>query len=105
MGKLYYTVGEVADMLNENTSTIRFWANKFTKFIKPDRNKKGNRLFRDADIDVFREIQFLAKNEGLTLDGVEKRLEHDRGEAARRIKVLDSLNEIREQLYKVKSSL
>lgn len=41
---MYYTIGEVAEMLGENTSLIRFWSTTFSDFIKPVRNKKGNRL-------------------------------------------------------------
>lgn len=38
--KLYYTIGEVADLLGENTSLVRFWSDKFSSYIKPERNKK-----------------------------------------------------------------
>ena len=47
--KLYYTIGEVAEILGESTSLVRFWANSFPDFIKPARNKKGNRLFSAQD--------------------------------------------------------
>ena len=43
--KLYYTIGEISEILGESTSLVRFWAQKFPDFIKPARNKKGNRLF------------------------------------------------------------
>ena len=45
MEKYFYTVGEVAEILGESTSLVRFWANEFPKFIRPQRNAKGNRLF------------------------------------------------------------
>ena len=45
MEKLYYTIGEVSRMLGENASLIRFWSNSFSKFVKPKRNAKGNRLY------------------------------------------------------------
>ena len=44
--KLYYTIGEVAETFNVNTSLIRFWEKEFD-IIKPHKNKKGNRLFTD----------------------------------------------------------
>ncbi len=37
---MYYTIGEVAEMLGENTSLVRFWATTYSEFIKPVRNKK-----------------------------------------------------------------
>ena len=44
IGKLYYTIGEVAKMFQVNTSLIRFWEKEFN-IIKPQKNNKGNRLF------------------------------------------------------------
>ncbi len=46
--KLYYSIGEVAEMFNVNTSLIRFWEKEF-EIIKPHKNKKGNRLFTPPD--------------------------------------------------------
>ena len=45
MEKLYYSIGEVAGILGESVSLVRFWSNSFPKFIKPKRNAKGNRQF------------------------------------------------------------
>jgi len=50
--KLFYSIGEVADMFKVNTSLIRFWEKEFD-IIKPKKNKKGNRLFTKEDIDNF----------------------------------------------------
>ena len=53
MEKYLYTVGEVAEILGESTSLVRFWANEFPKFIRPQRNAKGNRLFTKDDVETF----------------------------------------------------
>lgn len=66
--KLYYSIGEVADMFNVNTSLIRFWEKEFT-LIKPKKNKKGNRLFTPKDILNFNKIYILVKEQGYTLEG------------------------------------
>jgi len=63
--KLYYTIGEVAEMFNVNTSLIRFWEKDFD-IIKPKKNKKGNRLFTKEDIDHFHIIYHLVKRLTLT---------------------------------------
>ena len=44
MEKLYYSIGEVAGILGETVSLVRFWSNSFPKFIKPKRNAKGPKL-------------------------------------------------------------
>lgn len=71
--KLYYTIGEVAQMFNVNTSHIRFWSKEFD-VIRPATNKKGNRLYTQSDIDNFRKIYHLVKEKGYTLKGAKSEL-------------------------------
>ena len=71
--KLYYSIGEVADMFDVNTSLIRFWEKEFSA-IKPKKNNKGNRLFTVKDIQTIDRIYQLVKVEGHTLDGARKAL-------------------------------
>lgn len=73
VSKLYYSIGEVAEMFNVNTSLIRFWEKEFD-IIKPKKNKKGNRYFKAKDIDNFKRIFQLVKEEGYTLDGAKAKL-------------------------------
>ena len=105
MAKLIYTMGEVAQMLGENPSAVRYWSNYFEKFIKPQRNAKGNRLFHEEDIETLKQIQFLVKNQGLTLEGARQRLTENRRSVDRRVKALTQLKEIREELEAVKKAL
>ena len=105
MDKLYYTIGEVSELLGETTSLVRFWSNSFPKYIKPKRNAKGNRLYTEEDLDCLKQIHLLVKEQGLTLEGTAKKLSADRKKVEGRVKVLDSLKEIRAQLVEVKKSL
>ena len=105
MDKLYYTIGEVSELLGETTSLVRFWSNSFPKYIKPKRNAKGNRLYTEEDLDCLKQIHLLVKEQGLTLEGAAKKLSDDRKKVEGRVKVLDSLKEIRAQLVEVKKSL
>ncbi len=50
--KLYHSISEVANHFEVNNSLIRFWEREFD-IIKPKRNKKGNRLFTQKDMDNF----------------------------------------------------
>ncbi len=104
MRKILYTIGEVADILGENVSLVRFWSDTFPKFIRPMRNAKGNRMFSDEDVATFRQIHYLVRT-GLTLEGVAKRLRDDRASVETELKVLDSLKSIRDQLVEVRSSM
>ena len=105
MEKYFYTVGEVAEILGESTSLVRFWANEFPKFIKPQRNAKGNRLFSKDDVETFKHIHVLVKVEGLTLEGAAKRLKGDRKDVINKARVLETLKSIRSQLDEIRSEL
>ena len=105
MAKLVYTMGEVAQMLGENASAVRYWSNYFEKFIHPQRNAKGNRLYHPEDIEVLKQVQFLVKNQGLTLEGARQRLTEDHRSVDRRVKAIEKLKDIRAQLVAVRKGL
>lgn len=105
MEKYLYTIGEVAEILGENVSLVRFWSNEFPKFIKPQRNAKGNRLYTKEDIETFKYIHLLVKVEGLTLEGTAKRLKGDKKEVISKAKVLETLKNIRQQLTEIREEL
>jgi DNA-binding transcriptional MerR regulator len=73
VGKLYYRIGELAEMFKVNASLIRFYEKEFD-IIKPHRNKKGNRMFTQNDVDHFHSIFHLIKEKGYTLEGAKLQL-------------------------------
>ena len=105
MAKMIYTMGEVAQMLGENASAVRYWSNYFEKFIKPQRNAKGNRLYHPEDVETLRQIQYLLKNQGLTLEGARQRLTEDRRSVDKRVRAIGVLRGIREELVQVRKAL
>jgi len=105
MAKLLYTMGEVAELLGEAPSAVRYWSNYFDRFVKPARNAKGNRLFHPEDIDTLRQVQFLVKKQGMTLEGTAARLAEDRRSVESRVKALESLRSIRAQLVEARKAL
>lgn len=98
-------MGEVAQELGENASAVRYWSNYFEQFIKPQRNAKGNRLFHPEDVETLKQVQYLLKNQGLTLEGAKQRLKEDRRGVERRVKAIDILKGIREELVQVRKGL
>ena len=75
--KLYFTIGEVAQMFNVNTSHIRFWSKEF-EVIRPATNKKGNRLYTQSDLENFKKIYHLVKEKGFTLKGAKSELKESK---------------------------
>ena len=105
MEKTVYTIGEVADAIGESVSLVRYWSDTFTKFVRPRRNAKGNRLFSPDDLETFRQIHHLVKEKGLSLDGAARQMASDRDTVGARVRVLSSLKSIRAQLVEIKKSL
>jgi DNA-binding transcriptional MerR regulator len=102
--KLYYSIGEVAEMFNVNASLIRFWEKEFD-IIKPKKNKKGNRLFTPDDIKHFRLIHHLVKEKGYTLKGARESLKKSPDDIDKKAEVLASLQRIKEELLEIREGL
>jgi DNA-binding transcriptional MerR regulator len=102
--KLYYTIGEVAKMFKVNTSLIRFWEKEFD-IIKPQKNKKGNRLFTKEDVDNFYIVFHLVKERGFTLQGAKDKLKDNKEETIQNIEIVSSLNKIKDFLLEIKKEL
>ena len=102
---MYYSIGEVAEILGENTSLVRFWSNSFPAFIKPERNAKGNRKFTPEDLETLKQIHLLVKGNGMTLEGAAKKLRESRRTVDSKTKAIDSLKEIRKHLVAVQKAL
>lgn len=102
--KLYYTIGEVSKMFTVNTSLIRFWEKEF-EIINPKKNKKGNRLFTQKDVDNFHIIYHLVKEKGYTLNGAKERLAQNSEGVESNTEVIKTLKELRAFLIDVKSKL
>ncbi len=102
--KLYYSIGEVAEMLEVPVSTVRFWENEFN-ILKPMKNKKGNRLFTPADIKNLKIIHHLLKEEGMTLSGVKKKLTGKWEETDYKFEINESLQKIRTILLDIRDNI
>lgn len=102
--KLFYTIGEVAEMFKVNTSLIRFWEREFD-IIRPKKNKKGNRLFTKEDIDNFHLIYHLVKERGMTLKGAQKKLKENREDTINNLEVIKSLNNLKKMLLEIKEEM
>ncbi len=96
--KLYYTIGEVADMFNVNSSLIRYWEKEFS-VIKPKKNKKGNRLFTKNDIDNFHLIYHLVKERGMTLKGAKQKLKENREDTINNFEIIQVLKDIKQKFH------
>lgn len=105
MNKLYYTIGEVSEMLSEESTTIRFWSNHFAKYIHPERNAKGNRLYHEGDVKNLKLIRHLIREQGVTLEGVIKKFESNKEGLDERMKIIGKLEGIKTMLEELRDNL
>jgi DNA-binding transcriptional MerR regulator len=102
--KLYYSIGEVAEMFNVAPSLIRFWESEFD-LIQPKKNRKGNRQFTIEDINNVRTIYHLVKEKGFTLQGAKEMLKNDTQAVRDKMEMIESLRRIRKFLTEVRDRL
>jgi DNA-binding transcriptional MerR regulator len=102
--KLFYSIGEVAVMLNVPVSTVRFWENEFD-ILKPRKNKKGNRLFMPEDLRNLKIIHHLVKDRGMTLAGAKKQLSEKWQETDYKFEINQSLQTIRDILLAIRDDI
>ena len=104
--KLFYSMGEVAEMFDVNTSLIRHWESQVS-ILRPKRNQKGNRLFSPQDVENRRLIYHLVKERGRALEGARKALR--KGPAGsgvdRDAELMERLQHIRALLVEVREDL
>jgi DNA-binding transcriptional MerR regulator len=102
--KRYYTIGEVAEKFNVNTSLIRFWETEFD-ILRPRKNKKGDRQFTQKDIDCVQTIYHLVKEKGYTLQGAKDIIKASAREQNEKATLIASLEKIKSFLMEVRNSL
>ena len=102
--KLYYSIGEVAEIFNVAPSLIRFWESEF-EIIKPKKNRKGNRQFTKEDIENVKTIFHLVKEKGFTLQGAKEMLRNDTQSVRDKMEMIDSLRKVRGFLIELREKL
>lgn len=102
--KLYYSIGEVADMLRVNASLLRYWEKQFDA-LRPRTNAKGTRFYTQADIQTLREIYHLTKEKELSLAAAAKQLKLVQRDVSKEVEVLERLQAIRNELLDMKQAV
>lgn len=102
--KLYYSIKEVAEMINVSDSTLRFWE-KEVPAIKPKTTGNNVRQYTQADIDNIKIIYNLVKVRGFKLSAARKMLRENRGQVDSNARVMETLIKVRDELKKLKKQL
>jgi DNA-binding transcriptional MerR regulator len=109
--KLYYKIGEVAQLAGVRTSVLRFWETEF-EFLRPDKSPTGQRLYTKKEVDLILEVKRLLYTEKFTIEGVRKRISprgkfvaEDAGQTCSDTGHLGLLREIRVELQALRCKL
>ncbi|MFH1017447.1 MAG: MerR family transcriptional regulator [Pseudomonadota bacterium] len=107
--KLFYKIGEVAEMTGLEPYVLRYWEGEFN--IKLTKSKNQQRLYQRKDIDQIQRIKQLLYEEKFTIAGAkrklrERRKNHDETQLALSLpssdteskKLREALSQVREEV-------
>lgn len=102
--KLYYSIKEVAAMLNVSESMLRFWE-KEIPMIKPKTTGNNIRQYTKTDIDNIKVVYNLVKVRGFKLAAARKMLRENRQQVDGNARIMESLIKVRDDLKELKKQL
>jgi DNA-binding transcriptional MerR regulator len=71
--KLYYRIGEVAEIVGVEPHVLRYWESEF-RSIRPQKSNKGRRVYTRRDVEKLVEVKELLYGQGYTIAGARKRM-------------------------------
>lgn len=75
--KMFFRIGDVSRITGVKSYVLRYWESEF-KFLKPVKNRAGQRVYRRKDVEMILEIKRLLYDEKFTIAGAKKRLDEIR---------------------------
>lgn len=74
--KLYYSISEVSKITGLEQYILRYWESEF-EILKPGKNRAGNRIYTNKDINLILRIKKLLRDEKYTIEGAKRILEDE----------------------------
>lgn len=102
--KLFFKIGEVADLLDLKTHVLRYWETEF-KCLKPVKSRSNQRLYRRQDVETALLIKDLLYQRGFTIAGARNQLDHQKSLALPVSSREELSHSARQRLAQVKSDL
>jgi DNA-binding transcriptional MerR regulator len=72
--KLYFRIGEVAELVGVEPHVLRYWEREF-RSIRPTKSAKGQRVYSRRDVENLLRVRELLYREGFTIAGARKKLQ------------------------------
>lgn len=110
--KLFFKIGEVAELASLRTSVLRYWETEFDS-LNPQKSRSGQRLYTRKDLSLVFEIKRLLYTEKLTIEGARKKIiTRGTGSVSRGVTTEDAMGkmasiigEVKEELKRFRNSL
>ena len=74
--KLYFRIGEVAELCRLPAYVLRFWETEFSQ-LKPVKSSTGQRMYRKHDVESVVRIKKLLYDDGFTIAGARVQLREE----------------------------
>ena len=71
--RLYYSISEVSQLVDEEQYVLRYWETEFEQ-LRPQKNRAGNRIYIEKDVELLRTIKHLLRDKRYTIDGAKEYL-------------------------------
>ncbi len=101
--KMYYSIGEVAEMLQVTVPSIRFWEKEFP-FITPQKTKGGTRFYSKSEIKNIQIVVYLLKVRRYTIEGAKQLLKNDRRNVEKKNEIYRRLERIKNEIQSLRQS-
>ena len=94
---MYFKIGDVADLLGETQSTLRFWEKEFGEFpgFISGKNLHGTRRYSQQNIENLKMIVFLLREKKMTIEGAKQYLRVNRRTKSNEDQLIDYLKDVR----------
>lgn len=74
--KLYYSISEVSKITDVEQYVLRYWESEFEQ-LKPQKNRAGNRIYTNKDINTILLIKNLLREKKYTIEGAKNILSEE----------------------------
>lgn len=101
--KLYYSISEVAQITDIKAYVLRFWEKEFPS-LRPRKNRGGNRIYQQREIDLINRIKTLLYDEGYTIEGARQRLKNRKFNENKSVSVKND-GALRDKIREIKKDL
>lgn len=101
--KLYYRIGEVAQLVGVEPHVLRYWETEF-RSIRPQKSASGQRVYSRRDVETLVRVKGLLYGQGFTIAGAKKKLREGGVEPPppEAVATSESLQKVRAQLVDIR---